>query len=96
MLCGIRHEKGFSNLLDATLVEEPCRAICGNAGRRGEPSLLMRSLTRARSRQALAAHFEDRKLWRLFRDGATKGQIGSEKGTIVRDLEHSEGARITL
>ena len=35
-------------------------------------------------------------MWRLFRDGATKGQTGSEKGTIVRDLEHSEGARITL
>ena len=35
-------------------------------------------------------------MWRLFRDGATKGQTGSEKGTIVRDLEHSGGARITL
>jgi len=35
-------------------------------------------------------------LWRLFRDGAKKGQTGSEKGTIVRDLEHSGGARISL
>jgi len=35
-------------------------------------------------------------LWRSYRYGATKGQTGSEKGTIVCDAEHSEGARITL
>ena len=50
----------------------------------------------ARSRQASSARSEEPRLWKVFRDGATKGQPGSEKGTIVRDVEHSEGARITL
>jgi hypothetical protein len=34
--------------------------------------------------------------WRPFEDGATLGQSGSEQGVIVRDEEHSLGARITL
>lgn len=34
--------------------------------------------------------------WRPFEDSATLGQAGSEEGTIVRDEEHSLGARITL
>ena len=34
--------------------------------------------------------------WNPFDDGATLGQNGSEEGTIIRDEEHSLGARITL
>lgn len=34
--------------------------------------------------------------WSSFNGGATIGQIGSESGVIVRDVEHPLGARITL
>ncbi len=34
--------------------------------------------------------------WHPLDDGATLGQTGSEEGMIVRDEEHSLGARITL
>ncbi|HEY1804819.1 MAG TPA: hypothetical protein VGG45_10080 [Terracidiphilus sp.] len=34
--------------------------------------------------------------WRPFQDGATLGLPGSEEGVVVRDEEHSLGARITL
>ena len=34
--------------------------------------------------------------WEPFENGSTLGQKGSEEGTIVRDEEHSLGARITL
>ena len=34
--------------------------------------------------------------WHLSEDGATLGQAGSEEGIVVRDEEHSLGARITL
>jgi hypothetical protein len=34
--------------------------------------------------------------WLSSENGATLGQTGSEEGTIVRDEEHSLGARITL
>lgn len=34
--------------------------------------------------------------WHPFDDGATLGLPGSEEGFIVRDEEHSLGARITL
>jgi hypothetical protein len=35
-------------------------------------------------------------VWNLFDSGGTTGQEGSENGTIVRDEEHPQGARITL
>jgi len=34
--------------------------------------------------------------WHPFSNGATLGQSGSEQGVIVRDEEHTLGARITL
>lgn len=34
--------------------------------------------------------------WTAFEAGATLGRQGSENGEILRDEEHSEGARITL
>ena len=34
--------------------------------------------------------------WHPFENGGTLGQTGSEEGTILRDEEHSLGARITL
>ena len=34
--------------------------------------------------------------WRPFEDGKTLGLPGSEEGIVVRDEEHSLGARITL
>lgn len=34
--------------------------------------------------------------WYQFKDGKSIGQRGSEKGVIVRDEEHVDGARITL
>ena len=34
--------------------------------------------------------------WQPFDDGKTIGQRGSEKGIIVGDEEHLEGARVTL
>lgn len=34
--------------------------------------------------------------WIQFDDGASVGQVGSEDGTILRDEEHVDGARITL
>lgn len=34
--------------------------------------------------------------WTIFNDGASIGQHGSENGVILRDDEHSFGARITL
>lgn len=34
--------------------------------------------------------------WVNFDDGATIGQLGSEAGVIVRDVEHSMGARMTI
>jgi hypothetical protein len=34
--------------------------------------------------------------WIRFNDGASIGQRGSENGVILRDDEHSLGARITL
>ena len=34
--------------------------------------------------------------WYAFDQGKSVGQYGSENGTILRDDEHSEGARITL
>jgi hypothetical protein len=36
------------------------------------------------------------KNWSQFDHGATIGQRGSEDGIILRDEEHSRGARITL
>jgi hypothetical protein len=35
-------------------------------------------------------------LWREAENGSTIGTRGSEKGLILRDEEHSAGARITL
>jgi hypothetical protein len=35
-------------------------------------------------------------LWQPFENGNTLGQSGSEEGIIVRDEEHSLGARISL
>lgn len=34
--------------------------------------------------------------WSAFNDGKSIGQRGSENGTIMRDEEHRDGARITL
>ena len=34
--------------------------------------------------------------WHPSEDGATLGETGSEEGIVVRDEEHSLGARITL
>lgn len=34
--------------------------------------------------------------WQPFENGGTLGQRGSEEGVILRDEEHSLGARITL
>lgn len=34
--------------------------------------------------------------WHPSEEGATLGQVGSEEGIVVRDEEHSLGARITL
>jgi hypothetical protein len=34
--------------------------------------------------------------WYPFDNGKSIGQRGSERGVIIRDEEHSEGARITL
>lgn len=34
--------------------------------------------------------------WHTFENGNSIGQHGSESGTIVRDEEHKNGARITL
>jgi len=34
--------------------------------------------------------------WYQFAGGLTLGQVGSEGGTIVRDEDHVDGARITL
>ena len=34
--------------------------------------------------------------WAPFDAGSSIGTTGSENGTIVRDLEHDQGARITL
>jgi hypothetical protein len=34
--------------------------------------------------------------WHPFENGGTLGQKGSEEGTMVRDEEHSLGARISL
>jgi len=34
--------------------------------------------------------------WYLFDSGQSIGQAGSESGRIIRDEEHSDGARITL
>ena len=35
-------------------------------------------------------------MWRSFENGHTIGSVGSENGLILRDDEHSLGARITL
>ncbi len=35
-------------------------------------------------------------MWSPFQSGATIGTEGSESGTIVADLEHELGARITI
>lgn len=35
-------------------------------------------------------------MWSFFDSGKTIGTIGSEEGVIIRDEEHSEGARLTL
>jgi hypothetical protein len=35
-------------------------------------------------------------VWRLFDNGATIGQLGSEGGVILRDEAHDSQARITL
>jgi len=35
-------------------------------------------------------------MWRPFDNAATIGQLGSERGVIIRDEEHDAGARITL
>jgi len=34
--------------------------------------------------------------WNAFDNGKTIGQRGSESGRIIRDEEHTDGARITL
>ncbi len=34
--------------------------------------------------------------WYSFNDGASIGGTGSENGKILRDVEHSNGARVTL
>jgi hypothetical protein len=34
--------------------------------------------------------------WKPYEDGRSIGETGSERGTIVRDEEHADGARITL
>lgn len=34
--------------------------------------------------------------WYPFDEGHTLGHVGTENGTIVRDEEHGDGARITL
>ncbi|WP_395731181.1 hypothetical protein [Prosthecobacter sp.] len=34
--------------------------------------------------------------WSIFDEGRSLGLSGSENGTILRDEEHSEGARITI
>ncbi len=35
-------------------------------------------------------------MWHMFDNGATIGRPGSEGGVILRDLEHSQCARVTL
>lgn len=35
-------------------------------------------------------------MWNFFASGKTIGTIGSEEGVIIRDEEHSVGARLTL
>lgn len=39
---------------------------------------------------------ETDKDWSDFEDGKTIGTKGSERGTIITDIEHSNGARVTL
>jgi hypothetical protein len=34
--------------------------------------------------------------WSIFDEGKSIGTLGSERGVILRDQEHSAGARITL
>jgi hypothetical protein len=34
--------------------------------------------------------------WYLYNDASSLGQTGSELGTIIADIEHAEGARITV
>lgn len=35
-------------------------------------------------------------IWHPFDNGTSVGDVGSESGIIIRDVEHSDGARITL
>jgi hypothetical protein len=35
-------------------------------------------------------------MWQVFDKGSSLGQRGSERGEIIRDEEHSVGARITI
>jgi len=35
-------------------------------------------------------------MWKLFDGGSSINQIGSENGVIIKDEEHSLGARITI
>lgn len=35
-------------------------------------------------------------MWNVFNNGLTIGTLGTENGTIIKDEEHSNGARITL
>ena len=35
-------------------------------------------------------------MWSAFDNGLSIGNVGSERGIIVRDEEHSHGARITI
>jgi hypothetical protein len=35
-------------------------------------------------------------MWNTFDQGNSRGQVGSEHGTIIQDEEHTLGARITL
>jgi len=39
---------------------------------------------------------EGDKMWNSYDNGTTLGTEGSENGIIVKDEEHSDGARITL
>ena len=35
-------------------------------------------------------------MWKFFDSGKTIGSLGSENGIVIRDEEHSNGARLTL
>jgi hypothetical protein len=82
----------------------PPNTIKNNPGALRAPGLdfepsetkILQTLIYAVSNLVIEPHPMTESSWRPFEDGATLGEIGSEEGIVVRDEEHSLGARITL